>query len=697
MNVKFIRFIRFIAFLSLFTLVVFLSLFEINDADTIQYLASGKYIVEHGLPQGCVFTYTTQHCEMVYPEWLFHVIVYSVYRVGNWVGLGLFQLGLNCLIFGIILLYNYKRKYSFLSLSVFFLLGLIVASDRSKLRADLPSLLFSTLLFIILESFINKSSVTKQKIILFYGGSIFFLMMLWANIHGSFPLGYFVIGVFIFDRLLTNLKSRFVNHKKTKILDERAKILSAFFILSLIGSFINPFGLKSYILPYRFLIEARHINYISEFQSPFIQVNSPRFSLVAFKIMESIGLILIVLSIRVTLARHMLLYITFLILSIQQVRNLGYFAIISMLILPYYGDYFLRRVSVLFTKYRNRFIIFAMFLGNLGRLSMILFTVVFIYLIVTQKYYFFEKRSRRFGFGLSQIVFPLNAVEFIKKNNLQGNVFNSYSFGSIINWSLYPAYKSSIHGHLSDPLFFNYYSRVLNDPLFYKEAVEKYKIKTFFLNYAEPNTFLLVRYLYSDPDWKLVYLDPTTVIFVANIAEHSQVIKEHAIDLKTYPLDKPFAFYKNITKVDLITMHSQIATFYYNFGLYEKALVEYQKALTENPQNFVLMTNLGRTYVNLKKYDEGENILTSALKRNTRYDVAHFFLARIYQIKEEYGQALEEYSKTLKYNPKYKEAHFSIGEIYLQMGNIFQARREFEEELFQNPNHALAREALQKL
>jgi len=689
------RCIRIASFIPLFILVVFLSLFEINDTDTIQYLASGKYIVEHGLPQGCVFTYTTQQCEMAYPEWLFHVIVYRVYRLGSWVGLGLFQVGLNTLIFGLILFYNYRKNYSFLSLSVFFILGLIVFSDRSKLRADLPSLLFSTLLFIILESFTKNSTSGKPKIIFFYGSCIFFLMMLWANIHGSFPLGFLFIGVFIFDRFITNLKSRFVYHKKTTIIDGNIRILLGYFILSLIGSSINPFGLKSFIWPYRIFWETRNISYIGEHQSPFIQTNSPRFSLVAFKYLGGLGTILILFARGFGSLKYVILYIIFLVLSTQQVRNFGYFAIISMLILPGYGDYFLRNISILFSKYRHRFN--KLIISNLFKVGIIIFTALIIYLIVTQKYYFFEKRSRRFGFGISQIVFPQNAIEFIKKNNLQGNIFNSYSFGSIINWSLYPSYKSSIHGHISDPIFYTYYSRVLEDPLLYKKAVEKYNIKTFFLNFAEADTFNLVRVLYSDPEWKLVYIDPTTVIFVANISTHSQIIKEYSIDLETYPIDKPFALYKDITKVDWIILHSQIATFYYNFGLYEKALTEYQTALAENPQNIETMTKIGRTYFQLIKYDEGEKILTSVIKRKPDNDVAHFFLGRIYQAKGEYEGALREYNNTLTYNPLYEEAHFHMGSIYLQQGEKTLARKEFEDELFLNPDFVPAREVLNKL
>lgn len=39
---------------AVFILIVLLATSKIGDPDTAQYLASGRYIVEHGLPRECV-------------------------------------------------------------------------------------------------------------------------------------------------------------------------------------------------------------------------------------------------------------------------------------------------------------------------------------------------------------------------------------------------------------------------------------------------------------------------------------------------------------------------------------------------------------------------------------------------------------------------------------------------------------------
>jgi len=82
---------------------------RIGDPDAMQYLASGRLILTRGLDYGCVFSYASDQCQFVYPQWLFHVATYGVYRVLGWNALVALKIAIAVSVFGVILLHH-RRK-----------------------------------------------------------------------------------------------------------------------------------------------------------------------------------------------------------------------------------------------------------------------------------------------------------------------------------------------------------------------------------------------------------------------------------------------------------------------------------------------------------------------------------------------------------------------------------------------------------
>ncbi len=60
-------------------------------------------------------------------------------------------------------------------------------------------------------------------------------------------------------------------------------------------------------------------------------------------------------------------------------------------------------------------------------------------------------------FDMREKRYPSNAVEFIQKNRIPGNMFNLYNSGGYLIWSLYPDYKVFIDGrNLNETAYFHY-------------------------------------------------------------------------------------------------------------------------------------------------------------------------------------------------------------------------------------------------
>lgn len=96
-------------------------------------------------------------------------------------------------------------------------------------------------------------------------------MVLWVNVHGGFLLGFVLIGIFWLGSLWTWLRSsdRRLEDSLAKIAaGKRARALTSIGLLSVLASFVNPYGWKLHAHVFSYLSNRFLIDHIDEFQSP---------------------------------------------------------------------------------------------------------------------------------------------------------------------------------------------------------------------------------------------------------------------------------------------------------------------------------------------------------------------------------------------------------------------------------------------
>src|SRR3989338_4749959 len=248
------RFLKIILIIVLFSLVIVSATFKINDPDTVHYLATGRNIVEHGLSDMCFFNYPSHQCQTVFfHEWLFHLVTYIVYIIGQWNGLVLFQIFLVFSNFLILFIHSRKFGYSLFSTSIFFLAAIFAAAERFMLRADLFGLLMVILFYFYLKSFLQEEFYLKKgfkKVILFF--PFVLITVLWANTHGSFTLAFVIICVFIFSNIIKSLWQKYILAQSVLLYSNETKALVTILILTLIFGLVNPFGPKAFFGAFNF-------------------------------------------------------------------------------------------------------------------------------------------------------------------------------------------------------------------------------------------------------------------------------------------------------------------------------------------------------------------------------------------------------------------------------------------------------------
>ena len=124
------------------------------------------------------------------------------------------------------------------------------------------------------------------------------------------------------------------------------------------------------------------------------------------------------------------------------------------------------------------------------------------------------------------ILYFWNGFSFLKKEKINGNMFNNYEFGDYIIYAAWPEYKVFFDGRgdmYGDDIF-KEYEKVTSIKPGWNEVLRKYDISWIIYN---ANSSLSL-FLMQRDDWSLIYADEVSNIFVKNDKEHQYLIEKYS-------------------------------------------------------------------------------------------------------------------------------------------------------------------------
>ncbi|WP_332767112.1 hypothetical protein [Phenylobacterium sp.] len=223
---------RLVAVCGLAAFVAVLSVGKIfDDGDTYWHLATGDWILRHrAIPTTDPFSYTFAGAPWQAHEWLSEVLMALVFRAGGWSGLALLfagAVGATALIVA-----AYLRRWLAPG-PLMLALGFALACGAPSLLAR-PHLLALP----ILAAWVAGLIVAREQ-----GGAppwrLLPLMLVWANLHGSFVLGLALIGPFALEALVEN------RHRLWAALRD----WGLFSVAALALALVTPHGIEGLIFP----------------------------------------------------------------------------------------------------------------------------------------------------------------------------------------------------------------------------------------------------------------------------------------------------------------------------------------------------------------------------------------------------------------------------------------------------------------
>lgn len=449
-----------------------------DDPDMWWHLKNGQVIwTTHAIPTTDQYSYTTNHQASVPQEWLSEVTIYAAYRLGGYSGLMawlcLFASAMLVAGYALSSLYSGNAKVGFLGAIVVWFFATVALSVRGQMIGYL---------LLVLELLLIHLGQTKSPR-WFWALPVLFL--LWVNCHSSFFFGLVVLAVFVacsfFEFQAGSLECRRWGARERRMLFVAS-------CLSAAALFLNPVGIRQVLYPINTLLK-QHI-VVTQIQEWLpLSIRDPR-GVGLVGILSFIGLYVILRRSEKLFLDEVLLLASGAWLALSHQRMAIVFGILAAPIV----SRLLRNSWESYEVAKDRPAVNALCVG----------------LAAVAVFFAFPSRQ-----ALAKQVdekSPVKAVEYIKAHPLSGNMLNTFADGGYLIWAL-PEHPVFVDGRAD--VFewtgvlskFGQWATLESDPHL---LLDKYHIGFCLLERDSPMSFVLPLM----PEWKKVYSDDSSVIFV---------------------------------------------------------------------------------------------------------------------------------------------------------------------------------------
>jgi len=324
-------------------------------------------------------------------------------------------------------------------------------------------------------------------------------MLLWINLHGGFILGFILIVIY----LAYNLEKLYISKNTDKELYKR-KVKWLFFatIASVLVSLANPKGFHTLLFPFEVVSNRLIMDNYSEFLSP--NFHSTIFTPFRF------FLLLMIAFLGTFKGKLNFIELAFILIftnmALLSARFIPLFAIIIAPILSKHGNIMLNNIN---NNFSNIIVDKTRIYESIDKSARgYIWPIIAIIVVVCLA------ASTRIKYKFDEKIKPVDAVEFLKKEHISGNMFNDDEFGDYIIYSAYPQYKVFIDSRAD--IFGNEkiqdYANVIMMRPGWEKVMEKYNID--WIIYKTDSA--LSQYLNLKEDWKLIYTDNVANIYIKN-------------------------------------------------------------------------------------------------------------------------------------------------------------------------------------
>jgi tetratricopeptide (TPR) repeat protein len=647
---------------------------NLKEPDIWWQLRTGNWILENtAIPNTDPLSFTYENNSWTNIKWGYEVLL-AIYE--KWAGAAaipllqaLVSIGIILFLFtltGKLLQHYHRQQFSFMVYPLL-LFGLCMLEFRMTARPEMFSHLFTVVYMLLITLHTIKPTRLVYLIPL--------LQAVWANMHEGYGVGWVVLLIWI-----AALWIHSSIHKTEKPMRETAVVA-----LAMLAVCLNPYGVELLWRPVGLLTQLQETKYTTEFldYTYFQYWQKEAYAALLCSALVIVFLVIAVLKnkekSRLPLLKRITrdplliffsaLVIAFTYLALNALRNVVFLQLITLPLLVAYVPLHIHERYPRLQQYRM--------IGTLC-LSACLYIGV-----ITNRYYEFIGSTQRYGLEISSLNNPEGAATYLQANQLEKEVFSDYMISSYFLWRLQPRYKSYIdlrEHEVFPPEFFTEFAA----SVFYPEVFSSIDSQHTFTAYAlyTPQFAPLHRYLYTHPQFRLVYVDAVAAVYV----------KDTTTTQATYSFAKPVAtfgfapllsrvlnpFYRNLD-YDTTVEWINAAAYFVSVGDAGKALDYVKMGMQSGRYNDMCYVYRAKVHELVASSDTALRVAHSdsamvcyqqAIALNRENASALQGLAVQYMNRTRMKDAIKLFEQCVRLEPNNKDAYVQLAESYKYVANL---------------------------
>lgn len=461
----------------------FVSVFSqrVADNDLCGYLSFGRFFWEEGyFPFHDIFSYVPTKPLWVYHEWLTGVVFYIIYKYTGPAGLQLLRYVLILITIYLVYVTALKKGGSPLAAVIALIPALLLVSfGYVPVRAQI----FTYLFFIMTIFIIEDAKKTEKWSVLWW---LLPVQILWCNLHGGFVAGLGMIGLYALGEGISGRK-----------VCPYVKIG----VFATLATLINPYGIEYWL----YMIDAIAMPRpeIEEWMSVADAISKHYQLLSAFTFLALVFISSLLYAFRrgKKLTDILVMAVT-IYLGCRHVRHNVLFGLI-------FGAFVPAMLSGYWASWKAKGLFFTRLSWLPGSLAVVM--LCFFYLLSNQ--YVTLTTVPTFAILTPAPHFPVGAVNWIRENNIGGNILPHFDWGEYLIWTSYPACRVAMDGRYetvySDQVTKEYFD-FLNGRENWDVFLRRHPHDMVLLKYKSRTHLLMLR----EPSWRVAYSDQWSILFL---------------------------------------------------------------------------------------------------------------------------------------------------------------------------------------
>lgn len=490
----------------LFVLAVVLTTFKIRTFDVWMLILNGRRFLSD-LKVSLIedFSYTSVGTTWVNQEWLSEVILALVYGAGGF--FGLITLKTICVVAALFLLGQHFKKNGVDAGIAFWILAVVLFLSRFHLTVgpQMFSFVFMAGISALLYDYKNN-----KRDSLWICVPVFWL---WTNVHYASVLGMVLFVMYILAALLAlGLPKFFDGNLKRDVNGAMLGHLCLVLVCSVVVSLANPSTIgflsapieTAYLSVKHYVVESMPARIFGFGLFPLFWLSLLAYTLIIFRSLKTVDIF------------DMLVFLLSAGLALKMIRFIPFYAIVTAPI-----------VACQITALIKRRKLFGGLVAAL-RSPKVMIGATAVCAIGVLVLPIGGLKNYEFGYGRSVRLQPTDAVEFLKKHDIQGNIFNEVNWGGYLLFERYPKNRVFMyprHTVFGDYIYEAYYRVLIADPK-WQEILNQYPTDIILLSRMMDERAPLAKALRQAPNWSQVFKGKKSVMYLKHRPQFKHILQD---------------------------------------------------------------------------------------------------------------------------------------------------------------------------